>query len=184
MKHTVPFIIRLMVICVLTAASVSCSKEAKDKTINTQEESISKYISSNFSDYRLVTREGSNRIIIDSGFGTDALEFGDSLTFYYAGYVFNNGPSQIFATNDQSVAEKNNFDITTQKDTYSAYSVLFESGSFVSGLVNGLYGVTEGEHCIILFSARYGFGDKAVANVPGLSALIYEVWVEGIKKNQ
>lgn len=183
MKHFSKYILHLVPISVIIGLLPSCSKEERDKTINAQEVSISTYISSNFKDYPVILREGSNRIIVDPGYGADTLSFGDSLAFYYAGYTFNNGPSSLFATNDQTVADKNNFNITAQEDTFKECSVLFDSGSFIPGLVNGLYGVTEGEHCIILFSARYGFGNKPVANVPALSALIYEVWIDKIKKN-
>lgn len=183
MKHLSTYATRLLPVFILIGILFSCSKEERNKTMNSQEESISSYISSNFKDYTVVLREGSNRVIIDPGYGTDTLAFGDSLAFYYAGYTFNNGPSSLFATNDQTVAEKNKFNITAQEDTFKEYAVLFSSGSFIPGLTNGLCGVTEGEHCIILFSARYGFGYKPVANVPALSALIYEVWIDRIKKN-
>lgn len=183
MEHFSKYIIHLISVSAIIGLLFSCSKEERDKTINSQEESISSYIKSTFKDSTVIIREGSNRIIIDHGYGTDTLAFGDSLSFYYAGFTFNNGPSTLFATNDQTVADKNNFSITSQEDTFKEYSVLFESGSFIPGLVNGLYGVTEGEHCIIVFSARYGFGNKPVANVPALSALIYEVWIDKIKKN-
>lgn len=183
MKHLSRYASLLLSISVVIGLLLSCSKEERDKTINSQEESISTYIRSNFKDYTVILREGSNRIIVDPGHSIDSLAFGDSLVFYYAGYTFNNGPSSLFATNDQTVADKNNFNITAQEDTFKGCSVLFDSGSFIPGLVNGLYGVTEGEHCIIVFSARYGFGSKPVANVPALSALIYEVWIDKIKKN-
>ena len=52
----------------------------------------------------------------------------------------------------------------------------------ISGLVNGLYGVRQGEHCILLFSARYGFYDSYVYNIPKLSALAYEIWVDRVIK--
>jgi FKBP-type peptidyl-prolyl cis-trans isomerase len=52
-----------------------------------------------------------------------------------------------------------------------------------SGLANGLAGVKAGEKCDIVFSAKYGFGNTVVYNVPKLTPLIFEVWVEGIVKN-
>jgi len=173
----------MAVAAAVAAVSFSCTKEETNNTINSQEESISKYLSSTFKNYEIIPREGSNRVIIDEGYGADSLSFGDSLIFYYAGYVFNNGPSQLFATNVRSVAEKSGFNITPLEHTYDEYSLIFESDSFVSGLTNGLYGVREGEHSVILFSARYGFYNKPVANVPSLSALMYEVWIEHVKKN-
>ena len=53
----------------------------------------------------------------------------------------------------------------------------------VSGLVNGLVGAKKGEKCDIVFSAKYGFNNTVVYNVPKLSPLIFEVWIEDIVKN-
>jgi len=185
MKHSAVHILLGVALTVITAAvMVSCAKEQINKTINSQEEAISKYLSSTFAQYEIRRRDGSNRVIIDPGYSTDSLSFGDSLVFYYAGYTFNSGPSQLFATNVRSVAEKSGFNITAQEHTYDEYSLLFESSSFISGLTNGLLGVREGEHAVILFSAGYGFENRAVGNIPSLTALMYEVWIERVKKNQ
>lgn len=184
MKHHSIDIFPLIAAIAVSAAVLSCSKEQKENTINSQEESISKYIEGSLKDYEVIRRNGSNRVIVDAGYGADTLSYGDSLYFYYAGYVFSNGPSKLFSTNVQSVAEKSNFNITEQEHTYDEYGVLFDEGCFISGLTEGLFGVREGEHAVIIFSARYGFYDKPVANVPALSPLLYEVWINEIKKNQ
>lgn len=52
----------------------------------------------------------------------------------------------------------------------------------VNGLENGMYGVKDGGHYLILFSAQYGFYDSYVYNIPKLSALAYEIWVDRVIK--
>lgn len=183
MKKDISYILFPLLMVFLLAVSHSCSKQQTADSINRQEESISSYLTGHYADNKIIRRNGSNRIIIDAGHGSDTLAAGDSLFFNFAGFIFNNGPSKLFATNVQSVAEKNGLSITSTGGTFNEYSTLFNSRSFISGLFDGLCGAGEGEHCIIIFSSKYGFDDKAVANVPPSSALMYEVWINKIKKN-
>lgn len=175
----------LTYLTILAAAVLisSCSKEDKENTVADQEASIDSYITQNFQDYRVFRRNGSNRIVIDSTVLAlpDSLEYGDSLHFYYAGYIFTTSPSQLFCTNSEYVAQESGYTVTDPD--YSIRKTLFTSDCMVSGLVNGLYGVREGEHCVLIFSAKYGFYDDYVYNIPKLSALAYEIWVERVIKN-
>ena len=123
-----------------------------------------------------------NRVIIDSSYVADSLTFGDSLHFYYAGYVFNTSPSGLFATNVEQIANSAGLLLTDQD--FAVEKVLFTEGCYIPGLVNGLYGVREGEHSLILFSAEHGFYNETVYNIPKLSALAYEVWIEKVIKNE
>lgn len=177
----------VLIYLAMTAAAVllsSCTKEDKELTIADQEAAIETYISQNFQDYKTVHRNGTNRIIIDSTVLAlpDSLEYGDSLHFYYAGYIFTSSPSSLFSTNNETVAEENGYSVTDPD--FSIRKILFSEDCMISGLVNGLYGVREGEHCILLFSAKYGFYDDYVYNIPKLSALAYEIWVDKVIKNR
>lgn len=173
-------------VTIMAAATVlaSCVKENKELTIADQEAKIESYISSNYAGYKVVHRNGSNRIIIDSTVLSlpDSLEYGDSLHFYYAGYVFTSSPSQLFCTNNEAVATGSNFAVTDPD--YSVAKIQFTENCMISGLVNGLYGVRQGEHCILIFSAKYGFYDSYVYNIPKLSALAYEIWIDRVIKQQ
>ena len=97
-----------------------------------------------------------------------------------AGYVFTRSPSTLFSTNNRTVAEESGF--TLSDPDYSVRKILFTKGCLVNGLENGMYGVKDGGHCIILFSAQYGFYDSYVYNIPKLSALAYEIWVDRVIK--
>ncbi|MBQ0006143.1 MAG: FKBP-type peptidyl-prolyl cis-trans isomerase [Alistipes sp.] len=183
MKKNVSYVIYSLFAVFALAVTLSCSKQQTADIVNKQEEDISNYLTGHYAGSEIIRKNGASRIIIDSGHGADSLMTGDSIYFNYAGFIFSNGPSKLFTTNIQSVAEKNGFTITSTDSTFDECSTLFDSKSFIPGLINGLDGAKEGEHCVIIFSSTYGFQNKAVANVPPSSALMYEVWVNKIKKN-
>ena len=168
----------------VTAASclISCANEDKKLTIADQEAAIDSYISQNYANNTVVRRNGSNRVILDSTSVNipDSLMYGDSLYFYYAGYIFTNSPSRLFSTNNYDVAEESGFVISNRD--YSVRKILYNKGCMVNGLENGMYGVKDGGHYLILFSAQYGFYDSYVYNIPKLSALAYEIWVDRVIK--
>lgn len=171
------------ILAAIAATVIFACNEDKELTIADQEASIDTYISNNYSGYPVIHRNGSNRVSLDTTIveRKDSLVFGDSLYFYYAGYIFTTSPSSIFCTNNRDVAEQSGF--ATSDADYSVEKVLFTEDCMSNGLVNGLYGVKTGEHCLILFSAKYGFYDRYVYNIPKLSALAYEIWVEKVIKN-
>lgn len=157
--------------------AVSCTKEDRNNTIVNQEESIDKYINS-LQGIRVSRNGGANRLVYTEGFGTDSLAVGDSIKFYYAGYIFSNGKGTLFATNKPEIAQSKEFPISG-----SIEKRVLRSGEFINGLAKGLEGAKAGEKCDIVFSAKYGFNNTVVYNVPKLSPLIFEVWIEEIVKN-
>lgn len=168
---------RVFTILAIMFLALSCTKEDRNNTIVNQEESIDRYISS-LDGVRVVRNGGSNRIVYTEGTGADSLAVGDSVKFYYAGYVFSNGKGSLFATNNPQIAQEKDFPLSGDIEER-----ILDGGNFISGLTNGLAGVRAGEKCDIVFSAKYGFGNTVVYNVPKLTPLIFEVWVEGIVKN-
>jgi len=171
----------LPALCLLGAVLFSCSSNEKQNIIIKQEESIDKYLSSAFKDSVVIRRNGSNRVVTRISPAGNVLEYGDTVYMYYAGWVFNNQPTSLFATNWESVARDNNF-VLTDSD-WDILKTCYDEHSFIPGLNDGLYGIREGEDAIIVFSAKYGFGDSAVGLVPALSALLYEVLVIRIDKS-
>ncbi|HIZ88199.1 MAG TPA: hypothetical protein IAC03_08630 [Candidatus Coprenecus pullistercoris] len=178
--------IRHIIIAILgTAAVLSCAEQERKLTIADQEAAIDNYVTQNFADYPVVYKDGSVRVnIIDSTAveSADSLEYGDTLTFYYAGYTFNNAPTSLFCTNNETVAQENGF--TTSEADYSAKELVMTRHCLVSGLEHGLLGVREDGHYIILFSAEHGFYNNYVYNIPKLSALAYEIWITELRKQQ
>jgi FKBP-type peptidyl-prolyl cis-trans isomerase len=156
---------------------LSCTKEDRKLALVTQEENIDKYIN-NLRGVRIARNGGSNRLVFTEGRGTDSLALGDSVKFYYAGYVFSNGKGPLFATNDTLVAKNNGFELSGGIE-----EKVLSSKDMVRGLANGLVGAKAGEKCEVVFSAKYGYDNDVVYNVPKMSPLIFEIWVEGIVKN-
>ena len=158
-------------------AMASCTKEERNNTIINQEESIDRYISS-LKDVRIARNGGSNRIVYTEGTGTQILEPGDSVKFYYAGYTFASGKGALFATNIPEIAQEKGFPLAG-----GIHKCVIGEGNLVSGLDNGLIGAKAGEKCHVVFSAKYGYNNTVVYNVPKLTPLIFEVWIEEIIKN-
>jgi FKBP-type peptidyl-prolyl cis-trans isomerase len=156
---------------------LSCTKEDRKLALVTQEENIDKYIN-NLRGVRIARNGGSNRLVFVEGRGTDSLALGDSVKFYYAGYVFSNGKGPLFATNDTLVAKNNGFELSGGIE-----EKVLSSKDMVRGLANGLVGAKAGEKCEVVFAAKYGYDNDVVYNVPKMSPLIFEIWVEGIVKN-
>ncbi len=167
---------RILLLC-LCAVLFSCTKEDRELLLVSQEDSIDKYINS-LRGVRIARNGGSNRLVYTEGQGRDSLALGDSVKFFYAGYVFSNGKGALFATNDTIVAKNNGFELNGGME-----EKMLSSKEMLSGLANGLVGARAGEKCDIVFSAKYGYDNDVVYNVPKMSPLIFEVWVEGIVKN-
>ena len=155
---------------------ISCTKQDRENTIINQESAIDSYISS-LSDVSVVRSNGSNRVVLTPGAdGTEAAA-GDSLYIRYAGYIFSRGKGALFATNDPEVAKTASF---PQQE--SPLKIKLGETALVSGLASGLNGVKEGEHCYIIFSAKYGFNNIVVYNISKLSPLFFELWVDKVIK--
>lgn len=168
---------RILYILCLCLALFSCTKEDRKLLLVSQEESIDKYINS-LRGVRIARNGGSNRLVYTEGKGRDSLALGDSVKFFYAGYVFSNGKGTLFATNDTIVAKNNGFELSGGIE-----EKVLSSKEMLDGLANGLVGAKVGEKCDVVFSAKYGYDNDVVYNVPKMSPLIFEVWVEGIVKN-
>lgn len=170
----------ILILLGVTIFFSSCLKEERELKIIEQEAAIDSYIDKNFADSTIINNGGVNRIIIGQPTGSETLQFGDSLYFYYSGCVFNNGSFSLFATNNEYVAEDSKMELSDPD--FSVKKILFEEGKLIEGLELGLSGIGQGEHSIIVFSPRYGFNAKEVYNIPELSSLLFEVWIVKIKK--
>ena len=173
-----------MLAAILCVASTGCRKQSLESTYSSQEERIDSYITSQMEsneDYELVHNNGSNRIIIQAGSG-NALAPGGTVSFYYAGYMFSGSisASNMFATNWQAVAEESGWSLTDAD--YSVKTVRLTEDELIDGLLYGLEGVRAGEECLILFSGKYGFGNRQVGTIPANSALAYHIRVESVSE--
>lgn len=168
---------KYLILCFAALLAVCCDKEDRKNTYASQEMMIDNYVSSLSSDYTVVYNGGVVRVIMEDG-TSEAVRSGDSLYFHYSGYVFSMGKGSLFATNDPVVAEETGF-ITDGK----AFGARLGHSTMVEGLKKGLDGVKEGEHCYIIFSARYGYGNQIMATLPKMTPLLFEIRIDKIVRN-
>lgn len=178
--------ITAILLAVLSIVSVcSCKKEQLALTYSNQEQKIDKYISSatDRDSTIIVTRnKGSNRMTVVQGTGEKLMDYGH-VSFYYAGYIFNGSASSsgMFATNHQTTAEQAGWNLTGMD--FSLFETGLSSGELLEGLRYGLEGVQAGEECEIIFSGKYGYGNKTFGIIPANSALLYKIWVVGVSND-
>ncbi len=201
MKTKTELTVFSILLCLMT---VSCVKEKLETIYKKQETQIDSYLSKNSEVKRdstiveadgntrdttwtdtldIIYNNGAARMITKKGSGPELSSEG-AVSFYYAGYIFkgsNVSASNLFATNHQATAEGANF-ITTEPD-YSIMEVNMAETDMLEGLRNGLTGVRAGEECEILFTAKYGYGNRTFGIIPVNSALLYKIWVVGVSND-
>lgn len=189
--------IRLVAACAAVALLSGCTEQELETTYSSQEDRIDSFIerlmNSETPPVRVVHNNGSNRIVLgeytpaddtDMNYTEELTESG-TVSFYYAGYIFSGSTptsSNLFATNNQDVAAEAGWELTNVD--YNILTVnMSDKNVLVEGLRNGMIGVRGQDTCYVVFSGKYGFGDKAVGIVPANSALLYQIWVESISND-
>lgn len=177
---------RFVILLMITALfQISCVKEKLEVTYNKQEEKINSYIENALKkdpNYTKAHNAGSNRLTTVQGEG-EQLQAGGSITFYYAGYIFEGSFSaaNLFATNHQASANDSGW--SNVETDYEALTVNLNEDRLLKGVKNGLIGVRAGEECEILFSGKYGYGNTTFGIIPANSALLYKIWVVSISND-
>jgi len=153
-----------MCLAAVLLLSCSCESEVREANIN-QNKYIDDFITKRYADKEIVRYEGVVRVVlVDSLAGPAAIEPGDSAYLYLAGYIFGkDGPESRF--------------------TVDSGMVRVGKGDLIAGLDRGLIGARLGEESLIIFPSRFGYGKKTVGLVPENSALLFNLLVAGIKKN-
>ena len=178
--------LRNLALVFMCIASVSCVKEKLESTYNSQENRIDQYIEKNrisgTDTLRVVYNGGASRLVTKEGNGPE-LSADGNIAFYYAGYTFSGSisNSNLFSTNHQQTATQAGW--TLSEEDAKALSINMNDYKLLPGLKSGLTGVKGGEECQILFTGKYGFGNKAFGIIPANSALVYKIWVESISND-
>ncbi|MBR5499867.1 MAG: FKBP-type peptidyl-prolyl cis-trans isomerase [Bacteroidales bacterium] len=168
--------------------ATSCVKQQLETVYNKQEDQIDQYItrsmvttdeSGNPDTLRVVRNGGSNRLVLKEGIGDELAKDG-YVSFYYAGYTFSGSvsSSNLFTTNRLESATEAGW--STLEAEYTLYEINLQDAELIPGLKDGLEGVRAGEECEILFSAKYGYGNKPLGMIPAKTALLYKIWVVGV----
>lgn len=183
--------IKTILLTLICLSAASCLKEKREATYNSQESKIDQYITNNMyvkttvdgesktDTLRVVYNGGTSRLVITEGAGEE-LKSGGTVSFYYAGYSFSGSksPSNMFATNHEATATAARWELTDAD--YSICKIDLSEAEIIDGLRLGLTGVKSGETCQILFSGKYAFGKKPLGIIPANSAILFEIWVEGV----
>ena len=178
--------LRNLALVFMCIASVSCVKQKLESTYNSQENRIDQYIEKNrisgTDTLRVVYNGGASRLVTKEGHGPE-LSADGNIAFYYAGYTFSGSisNSNLFSTNHQQTAAQAGWTLT--EEDAKALSINMNDYKLLPGLKSGLTGVKGGEECQILFTGKYGFGNKAFGIIPANSALVYKIWVENISND-
>ena len=178
--------LRNLALVFMCIASVSCVKQKLESTYNSQENRIDQYIEKNrisgTDTLRVVYNGGASRLVTIEGNGPE-LSADGNIAFYYAGYTFSGSisNSNLFSTNHQQTATQAGWTLT--EEDAKALSINMNDYKLLPGLKSGLTGVKGGEECQILFTGKYGFGNKAFGIIPANSALVYKIWVESISND-
>lgn len=154
--------IKIKIFLLLTTIAIlcSCSKEELANICTSQDIAIENFISTNFPNSTVINNEGSNRVIVQEGFG-DIAKQDNSVNITYTGYIFSNGIDKQFA-----------------KETTT--NVKLSNGEIIKGLEKGIIGMKEGESAYIVFSAKNGYYNQPIGIIPSMSALIYYVTLQKI----
>lgn len=178
--------LRNLALVFMCIASVSCVKQKLESTYNSQENRIDQYIEKNrisgTDTLRVVYNGGASRLVTKEGNGPE-LSADGNIAFYYAGYTFSGSisNSNLFSTNHQQTATQAGWTLT--EEDAKALSINMNDYKLLPGLKSGLTGVKGGEECQILFTGKYGFGNKAFGIIPANSALVYKIWVESLSND-
>lgn len=128
----------------------------------------------------IVYNRNSNRLVLKPGTG-EQLGASGKVTVYCAVYVFSGGisASNLVFTNHEETAEQTGWEVTDP--VFDPITLDLKDKKMVTGLRNGLEGVKSGEECYIVFSGKYGYGNKVHGKVPANSALLYHIRVLSIR---
>ena len=179
--------IQILTVFMVILGAASCVKEKREVLYTNQENKIDQYISSKMyvkngeetDTLRVEYHGGASRLVLQEGAG-EKLKRGGTVSFYYAGYTFSSGKSNsnLFATNHEETATSAKWNLSDAD--YDLLTLELIEEELIQGLADGLYGVQSGEHCEILFSGKYAYGKKPFGSVPANSAVLFEIWVEGV----
>lgn len=173
---------RIFILAAAFIAACSCNKTRLEALYNKQEGQIDSYLSNKEDQYRIVRNGCANRMVTVEGTGEE-LTYNGNISFYYAGYTFTGSynSKNMFITNHKETADQAGWDLTDAE--YELYEINLGSAELIQGLKDGLVGVKAGEECEILFSGKFGFGNKIIGTIPANSALLYRIWVVAVSND-
>lgn len=178
--------LHIAAVAAMLAVSLSCTKGSVELAYSSQESRIENFVNSQLKadgEAYVVNNGGATRLVLKDGKG-ESLKSGGTVSFHYAGYVMTGSSlstGSMFATNVSDLASALNWTLSSEQA--KVLTVNLSETDLLEGLAKGLEGVRGGEECIILFSGKYGYGNRQSGTIPANSALAYHVWVESISND-
>lgn len=179
-------LVKILVISVLLFA-FGCSRSDIETQYANQETRIESFLSAQLEanpEAYTVSNEGVERLVLVEGEGAELAGSG-TVSFYWAGYVLNGNSlnsNNLFATNVEELASAAGMD-TSDTETYLIQTLDLSETDMIEGLRKGIRGVKGGQECIILFSGKYGYGNKSLGTIPANAALAFHLWVESVSND-
>lgn len=196
-----------MLVIVALGLSLSCENET-DTTLTTQQDSISKYLSSSHQPRLIPEAEVETSLEEQpqyySQWGLDiyryistmyaegrdqaaVVERGKSLSITYTAYIFKNGSlttDTMYATNDpDSIAKLEAAGLNTDYEWSSEpYEFVFGDGSMLKSLETALEGCREGDNVEIYLTFEAAYGNNHIGKVPSKSPVVWFIDIVSVEK--
>jgi hypothetical protein len=172
----------LVALSALLALAAGCTKQQTQSYYDKQQDLIDKFVTA-ANGVRTVYKGNAVRVVMKEGTTADSLAANGVISFYYGGYTLPSGTSvsasNLFATNYKTLAESARWS-TADEESFAIKTLKLDEVPLLEGLRDGLNGVKGGEESYILFTGKYGFGNKASGTIPAKATLVYHIWVESI----
>lgn len=154
----------------------SCGKS--DEYLVQQEEKIVSYLDSQKLEYTI--EGGTYKVVLAEGDQSLRASRGDSLTFNYAGFLFEGTPKGLFATSWDYLLDDQG--LNTEYWSFEPARVKLGSSAIIKGIENALTNCCEGDSLQLFMTSDLGYGEEEVGSVSKNSALMFLVKVEKIDK--
>jgi hypothetical protein len=168
-----------IVFCVIALLAAACSKIDRNLLPN-QRTSFERYL--NGKDY--VIQDGVYKFVVNAqrdGFQAEpVVEWGDSVIFNFAEYVFASAPAKLAATNIFALVQSDTT-INTAYWSFDPARVELGDSPMLEGLKRGLPGCHRGDSVVLLLSSDLAYGTKNVGPVAGNTAVMLSLNILTVK---
>lgn len=170
-------LVRYLIIALsLTGVALTSCGES-DEFLVEQGEKMVKYIESQQLEYTI--EGGTYKVCLVEGDQSRQAQRGDSLTFNYAGFLFDSSPKGLFTTSWDYLVDTEE-GLNTEYWSFEPKRIKLGDGTIIKGIENALVNCCAGDSLQLFITSDLGYGDEEVGAVSKNSALMFLVKVEQI----
>ena len=173
MRRVVAYFVLALSLC--GAMLSSCGQD--DELLMQQEEKIIAYLDKQSLDYTI--EGGTYKVVLAEGDQSKRAEKGDSLSFNYAGFLFDSAPKGLFTTSWEGLVDTSG-GLNAEYWSFEPGRVRLGDGTIIKGIENALNNCCEGDSLQLFITSPLGYGEEEVGAVSKNSALMFLVKVESI----